>query len=125
MSTSNPASHTNVTTEGSIDYAIGELKSFVDELVLGRAVAYVGAGVSASANLPNWDDLLSKFEEAAAGALQNEDPVAQGYFKKLRDFKRSLEIGDWLLDVLGPNQFQKKMKSFLGGEPDGKPLRPS
>ena len=54
-----------------------ESSKFVEEFVRGQAVAYIGAGVSTSANLISWGELLADLQKEGESRLENDDPVAQ------------------------------------------------
>jgi len=105
--------------EGSIPFVVAMLEGFVDHLVQGRSVAYIGAGVSMSANLPSWNNLLASLRKKAVARLQQQDPMAKVYFETyLVELQRNLEIGDWLLDTFGEKDFCRAVKEVLSLDGD-------
>lgn len=100
--------------EDSVSFVVDMLEGFIGELTHGRAVAYVGAGVSQSANLKSWDQLLKGLKEAAKKRLEHDDPVTQTYFdERLTKLERNLEIGDWLQSVLQEGEFEATVKGLI------------
>jgi hypothetical protein len=47
-------------------------------------------------------ELLGRLQLEAEGRLKNQPDIAKEYFEKLKAKARSLEVGDWLLTLLGP-----------------------
>lgn len=111
--------------DGSVPFIVGQLEGFLDELVHGRAVAYVGAGISMSANLISWGDLLAGLQEKAERRLELEEPAARRYFKQLTTLERNLEIGDWLLDILDSGEFCRTIKQLTALDRDKQKPVPS
>ena len=84
------------------DYPVDKLAELTRAIAESRAVIYLGAGASASAGLPSWNQLLKILRDAARPFMQereqaNED---QDHFEELFSKGKSLEAGDWLHHLL-------------------------
>ena len=115
----NQGSESGEIAEGSVQYVVRQLEALVNEIVAGRAVVYIGAGVSMSAGLVSWNGILASLQKEAKGRLQNEDKIGKAHFERLVGQTRSLEIGDWMRSVIEPVGFYNAIKSKVSHREDG------
>src|ERR1700733_3594827 len=112
--------------EDSVGFVVDMLEGFTKELAHGRAVAYVGAGISQSAHLKSWDQLLTGLKEAAKKRLEHDDRGTRKYFdERLTKLKRNLEIGDWLQSVLLEGEFEATVKRLISEDNNKRAPAPS
>jgi GAF domain-containing protein len=100
--------------DGSPAYALKKMESLAREIAEGRAIVYVGAGVSQSAGFDSWEKLLGQLLERASGRLETEGVLTTKYFSILRSKSRNLEVADWL-DILLHPDFSSEVASVLLG----------
>lgn len=88
------------------------LDEVVDEIWAGRCVAFVGAGFSAAAGLPDWNRLLMGVAARIPG------PEGERLLRALDNAhlrSRQLEaIGQLLQDALGPDGFREAVREVMG-----------
>ncbi len=85
--------------------------SLVQYLTEGRCVLFVGAGLSASAGLPGWGDLLKGMLEVIRG----DDPTRSDLdeLQRLFDLGRFLQVADYCKDRLGKTRYQEYLAERL------------
>lgn len=118
------SSNEPIFTEGTPSYAVNALEGLIKKIAEGNAIVYVGAGVSQSAGLPSWDKLLEKLLEEAETRLENQNLITKAYFEELKRKSRNLEVGEWLLRLLGP-EFHQVISSALAEGDDLCEVKPS
>ena len=85
--------------------------SLVQYLTEGRCVLFVGAGLSASAGLPGWGDLLKGMLEVIRGDDSTRSDLDE--LQRLFDLGRFLQVADYCKDRLGKTRYQEYLAERL------------